>query len=176
MIKIKGLDCCFQTTKGLDFGYGSCIMVILTRKGITMAYMNQQKKAIIASKLKPVLKKYGVKGSLKVNNHSTIVLNVKSGKIDFIENYIGTDAALPHADKMSQDQINFIRKNKSLDVNPYWFQDHYTGKAKAFLTEAFAALKGANWYDNSDAQIDYFNTAYYVSLNIGKWNKPYVLE
>ena len=48
-----------------------------------MAYMNQQKKAIIASKLKPVLKKYGVKGSLKVSNHSTIVLNVKSGKIDF---------------------------------------------------------------------------------------------
>jgi hypothetical protein len=69
--------CCFHATKGLDFRHGSCIMVILTKKGIIMAYMNQQKKAIIASKLKPVLKKYGVKGSLKVSNHSTIVLNVK---------------------------------------------------------------------------------------------------
>ena len=141
-----------------------------------MAYMNQQMKAKIAALLKPILKKYGVKGSLSVRNHSTICLTVKSGKIDFISNYLNTDAALPHGRHLSDYQIGTIRKQNHLDVNPYWFQDHYTGKAKAFLTEAFAALKGANWYDNSDAQIDYFNTAYYVSLNIGKWNKPYVLE
>jgi hypothetical protein len=29
-----------------------------------MAYMNQQKKAVIAAKVKPILKKYGLKGSL----------------------------------------------------------------------------------------------------------------
>ena len=23
---------------------------------------------------------------------------------------------------------------------------------------------------------DYFNTAYYVDINIGKWNKPYEVE
>jgi hypothetical protein len=23
---------------------------------------------------------------------------------------------------------------------------------------------------------DYFNTAYYVDVNIGKWDKPYILE
>ena len=52
-----------------------------------MAYMNQQMKAKIAALLKPILKKYGVKGSLSVRNHSTICLTVKSGKIDFIGNY-----------------------------------------------------------------------------------------
>ena len=68
----------------------------------------------------------------------------------------------------------YIRKNKSIDVNPYWFQDHFTGKAKSFLLETFAAMKSAgNWYDNSDAQVDYFDTAYYVDVNIGSWNKPY---
>jgi hypothetical protein len=140
-----------------------------------MAYMNQEKKAKIAALLKPIMAKYGVKGSLSVNNHSTIVLTVKSGSIDFVENYIKTDAEKPYANHFSEDQVAYIRKNQSVDVNPYWFQDHFTGKAKTFLTEAFRALKGADWYDESDAMVDYFNTAYYVSVNIGKWNKPYML-
>jgi hypothetical protein len=138
-----------------------------------MAWMNQTRKAKIAQALKPVLAKYGVKGSLSVRNHSTICLTVKSGKIDFIENYIKTDAEKPYAKHFSEDQVAYIRKNQSIDVNPYWFQDHFTGKAKAFLTEALQALKSADWYDESDAQTDYFNIAYYVDLNIGKWNKPY---
>ena len=140
-----------------------------------MAYMNQDKKKVIAAKLKPVLKKYGVKGTLSVRNHSSIVLNVKSGPIDFIENYIATDSTNWHGVKMSQDQENYIRKNKALDVNPYWFQEHFSEKAKAFLTEAFDALKGADWYDNSDAQVDYFETSYYFDIHIGRWNKPYEL-
>lgn len=131
-----------------------------------MAYMSQEKKAKIATLLKPILAKYGVKGTLAVRNHSTIVLNVKSGKIDFIENYL--------ADGKCQDE-SFVRRYGSIDVNPYWFQDHFTGKAKAFLTEVFRAMKGADWYDNSDAMTDYFDTAYYVDVNIGKWNKPYLL-
>lgn len=138
-----------------------------------MAYMNQEKKAKIVAAVKPLLKKYGIKGTFAVRGHSTIVLNVKSGKLDFIENYIATDAALPHAGKMSADQIEYIRKNKALDVNPYWFQDHFSGKAKQFLTEVFTGMKSAGWYDRSDAQVDYFDTAYYVDVNIGSWNKPY---
>ena len=133
-----------------------------------MAYMNQEKKAKIVSAVKPILKKYGVKATFAVRNHSTICLNVKAGNIDFIENYIQT------GQRMSEDQVAFIRKNKSIDVNPYWFQDHFSGKAKSFLSEAFTAMKSAgNWYDRSDAQTDYFDTAYYVDVNIGSWNKPY---
>ena len=133
-----------------------------------MAYMNQEKKAKIVSAVKPILKKYGVKATFAVRNHSTISLNVKAGKIDFIENYIQT------GQRMSEDQVAYVRKNKSIDVNPYWFQDHFSGKAKSFLSEAFTAMKSAgNWYDRSDAQTDYFDTAYYVDVNIGSWKKPY---
>lgn len=138
-----------------------------------MAYMNQERKAIIASKLKPIMKKYKVKGTLAVRNHSTICLNLKEGAIDFVENFIQTDANQFSGKKMSADQVAYIRKNQSIDVNPYWFQEHFNGTAKAFLTEAMAALKGAGWYDRSDAMTDYFDTAYYVDINIGKWNKPY---
>lgn len=138
-----------------------------------MAYMNQEKKAKIVAAVKPLLKKYGIKGTFAVRNHMTICLNIKSGSIDFVENYIATDKAKPHAGKMSEDQVAYIRKNKALDVNPYWFQDHFSGKAKAFLSEVFPAMKAAGWYDNSDIQTDYFDTAYYVDVNIGAWNKPY---
>ena len=125
-----------------------------------MAYMNQEKKSVIASKLKPVLKKYGVKGTLSVRNHSSIVLNIKSGKIDFFKDYGDeTDA-----------------RKFGIQVNPYWFHDHFAGKAKQFLTEAFDAMKSAGYYNNTDASIDYFDCAYYYDINIGKWNKPYVVE
>jgi hypothetical protein len=140
-----------------------------------MAYMNQEKKAKISAQLKPILKKYNIKGSLSVRNHSTIVLTLKSGKIDFIENFIETDCKKYNAKVMSAEQIAYIRKNKNLDVNPYWFQEHFTGTAKGFLIETFNALKSANWYDKTDAQIDYFDTAYYCDVNIGSWNKPYTV-
>jgi hypothetical protein len=124
-----------------------------------MAYMNQEMKAKIAKNLKPVLKKYGVKGTLSVSNHSTIVLTLKSGKIDFFADYGDSEDA----------------RKFGIDVNPYWFHEHFTGTSKAFLTEAFRALKSADWYDESDIQTDYFNTAYYFRINVGKWNKPYIL-
>jgi hypothetical protein len=122
--------------------------------------------------LKPILAKYKVKGSLSVRNHITIVLTLKSGAIDFIGNsnrVCGND--------FYQVQRGFKPTTSGYDqVNPYWFQDHYDGDAKAFLTEAFKALKSADWYDESNAMIDYFNIAYYVDINIGKWDRPYILE
>ena len=137
-----------------------------------MAYMNQSKKAVIASKVKPILAKYGMKGSLSVRNHSTICLTLTSGSIDFI------------GDLQEQRQFGYVthkldkqkmRERYELDINPYWFQEHYTGEALAFLSEIIPAMKGADWYDKSDAQIDYFDTAYYFDVNVGKWNKPYTL-
>lgn len=117
-----------------------------------MAYMNQEKKAIIAAKVKPILKKYGLKGSLSVHNHSSISLNLKSGPIDFGGDYI--------------------------QVNHYWLDDHYGDRplALAALKELKEALMAAGYYDNSDAQTDYFDTAYYYNINVGKWNKPYVVS
>jgi hypothetical protein len=137
-----------------------------------MAYMNQERKATIASKVKPILAKYGMKGTLSVRNHMTICLTLTGGNIDFI------------GDLQEQRQFGYVtnkldkakmRERYELDVNPYWFHEHYTGEALAFLSEIFPAMKGADWYDKSDAQVDYFDTAYYIDVNVGKWNKPYNL-
>ena len=131
-----------------------------------MAYMNQEMKAKIAARLKPILKRYGVKGTLAVRNHSTIVLNIKAGRVDFLNDY--TKGANP--------AIRADAEKFGIDVNPYWYQEHFGGESYHFLREAFNALKAADWYDESDAMTDYFNTAYYFRVNIGKWNKPYTLE
>ena len=77
-----------------------------------------------------------------------------------------------HGRKMSQDQIDYIRKNKSLDVNPYWYKEHFSGKARNFLMELLPAMNNGN-HDNSDIQTDYFDVGWYVDVNIGRWNQPY---
>jgi hypothetical protein len=140
-----------------------------------MAYFNQDRKQERAPAIKAILKKYGVKGSLAVRNHSTFVLNIKSGKIDFVENFIQTDMDKPYANKMTQDRIDYLRANNSLDVNPYWYQEHFSGVAKAFLSEVFTAMNKGN-HDNSDIQTDYFDVGWYSDVNIGSWNKPYTVE
>jgi hypothetical protein len=140
-----------------------------------MAYFNQERKQERAPVIKAILKKYGVKGSLAVRNHMTFVLNIKSGKIDFIENYIKTDENKHYGNKMSVDQVASIRKNRSLDVNPYWYQEHFDGKAKSFLKEVFTAMNKGN-HDNSDVQTDYFDVGWYVDVNIGSWDKPYIVS
>jgi hypothetical protein len=135
-----------------------------------MAYMSQEKKAVIAAKIKPILAKYGVKGSLSVSNHMTIVLTLKSGKIDFISNFNKTASQNPRYNEQ-----DFRPSITHVSVNPYWYHEHFSGTAKKFLKEAIAALYGADWFDHSDSQSDYFHTAYYIDLNVGRWNKPYIV-
>ncbi len=138
-----------------------------------MDYVSQERKQSLAPAIKAVLKKYGVKGSLSIRTHSSLVLTIKSGKIDFVENFIETDSKVLHGRKMSQDQIDHIRKNQSVDVNPYWYHEHFSGKAKDFLKEVLAAMNKGN-HNNSDAMTDYFDVGWYVDVNIGRWNQPYV--
>lgn len=135
-----------------------------------MAWMNQERKAKLLPAMKAVCDKYGVKASYAVRHHSTLVINIKQGKLDFIGNY--------NAETLSRYPVGDRRINLAtgyIDVNPYWFHEHFTGSCKNFLTELFAAAKGTEWYDRSDAQTDYFDTAYYIDVNVGQWNKPYAL-
>ena len=133
-----------------------------------MACIRKEDKAIISELMKPILKKYNVKATLSISNNSTIYLNVKSSPIDFIgifnENVVREDF-----------HTNYAVDN--LTINPHWYDSHFKGDeiALSFLKEAHAALKGADWYDNTDVQSDYFDTAYYFYINIGKWDKPYIL-
>lgn len=113
-----------------------------------MAYMSQEQKAKLAPAIKAVLKKYNIKGSIAVRHHSTLVVNIKSGPIDF-----GGD---------------------NIQVNHYYIDSHYSGVAKDFLNELKAAMMEGHW-DHSDAMTDYFSCSWYIDINIGAWDKKYAV-
>ena len=114
-----------------------------------MAYVSKETKKELAPAIKKVLAEYGVKGTIKVNNYSTLVVTLRK-----------VPAGL------------FTNNEITNGVNVYWIDEHFTGTAKKFLTELLAAMKGDKWYDRSDAMIDYFDTAWYNEIKIGEWNKP----
>lgn len=134
-----------------------------------MAYMNQEKKAKIAKLIKPLLKEYGIKGSLAVRHNSTIVLNIAEGPIDFI----GNCDAVRKSKNIPDYNAVVGRECTYLQVNTYHVDSHFSGIAAEFLNRAVNCLQSADWYDRSDIQVDYFDTAYHISINIGHWDKPY---
>ena len=109
-----------------------------------MAYVSKETKAELAPGIKKVLAKYGMKGTLAVKHHATLGCNLKSGPIDF-----GTDS-----------------------VNTYHIDNHFEGVAKEFLLKLKDAMVVGN-HDRSDSMTDYFDVGWYISINVGKWNKPY---
>ena len=123
-----------------------------------MAYMSQEKKQLLAPAIKAILKEYDLKGTLSVEHHSGLVLTIKSGKIDFFSDN----------DKYADLSQRYIQ------VNVYHIEGHYSGRAKEALLKLKAAMSVGN-HDNSDTQTDYFDVGWYVYINVGKWDSPYIL-
>ncbi len=72
--------------------------------------------------------------------------------------------------------VDFGDLDMPKSVNPYHvgtlFEDHQVG----FLEAVIKVIKYGTerqWYDNSDAMTDYFDTAFYLDVEIGRWQKPY---
>lgn len=137
-----------------------------------MAYMSQDRKKEIAENLKKLLKGSGLKYSLSVRHHSTLIITITQGPIDFVQNYIDTLKALPHCQYVESVQRMEKEKPTYLDVNPYWYREHFSGKALDLLKTILGAMNVGN-HDRSDVMSDYFDVGWYVDVKIGKWDKPY---
>ena len=124
-----------------------------------MAFVSQELKARLAPTIKAICKKYGIKATLSVRNHMSLVLTVKQGSIDFY----------------SDMNLEGANRKFHIQVNPYHYQNHFTGRAKDILSEVIPAMYGPDYFDESDIQTDYFHCSHYIDVNIGKWDKPYAL-
>ena len=115
-----------------------------------MAYVSQDDKKMLTPAIKAVLKKYNMKASIAVRHHSTLVVNIKAGAIPF-------------------------DKEDSHSINEYHYERNYADNPKlvAFLDELVPAMKGPDFFDESDAMTDYFHTSHYIDINFGKWNQSY---
>lgn len=129
-----------------------------------MAYMSQEKKKELAPAIKAVMKEFGVKGSIAVHNHSSLIVTLSEGELDINGNYEKTQA---------EKNGRFVSVGGDHSVNPYWIDSNYTGKVKTFLEKLKTAMMNGN-HDNSDIMTDYFDVGWYVNIYVGKWNKPYV--
>jgi hypothetical protein len=112
-----------------------------------MAYMSQENKKALTPAIQAVLKKHNVKGTIAVRHHSTLVVTLQKGLVDF--------------------------KGKD-NVNPYWIAENYADNpaARDLLLELKAAMNTGN-FDNSDSMSDYFSVGWYCDIDIGSWKKPY---
>ena len=131
--------------------------------------MSQEHKKEIAAVVKPILKKYGVKGSLAVRHHAVLVLNIKSGKLDFINNYNRV------AKENYRGHFEFTPAKGNISVNPYHYGNYFDGECLEFMKEVMEALHGPKYFDESDIMTDYFHCSHYIDVNVGKYDKDYEL-
>ena len=115
-----------------------------------MAYISQELKKELAPAIIAVFKKYGMKATLGVRHHSTLIANIKSGAIDFA-----------------------LGDRGYKQVNEYCIEANFEGKAQDFLVELKAAMMMGN-HDNSEPMTDYFDVGWYIEINLGQYNKPYL--
>jgi hypothetical protein len=67
-------------------------------------------------------------------------------------------------------------------INQYWLDDNWSAPVAKVFKKILEIIKtapakaegGEQWFDKSDSQTDYFYTAFYINMQAGKWNKPYV--
>lgn len=137
-----------------------------------MAYINQNEKRELAPAIKTVLKKYKMKGTVAIRHHSTLVVNIRSGSLDIIQNWFDTVTKKGTVNSYG----DIMAKPEYIQVNEYWIDENYSGIVRDFLNELVSAMKGENWFNKSDIQSDYFHIKHYVSVNVGNWDKPYIVE
>lgn len=127
-----------------------------------MAYMSQEKKAKIAAMLKEVMPS-GYKYSLSVRDHSEIVLTIASAPIDLV--------------KLAKESGKYSSLDNYVQVNSHYMHEHFKGtEVHELFCKIQKAMYGADYFDDSDIMTDFHHCAYYVSVNIGKWNKPFVVK
>jgi hypothetical protein len=132
-----------------------------------MAYIRTEEVAEIRKALKA---KYGSKFKFSVTRRDrglAVTVAIMAGKTDFSDLW---------ADKKPGDYGYGHR-----DINCYHVTEkNYGPHAKLFSdivkiikTAPATAEGGRAWFDESDAMTDYFHTAYYFDLHVGKWDRVY---
>ena len=125
-----------------------------------MAYIKTEEVSAIRNELKKRFGHTGLKFGVRKMHHSSVHVTIKSGTIDFSDHF-------SHGEGYAQ-------------INHYHL-DMY-GEHEKLFEDILNVIKvapadadgGREWFDKSDIMTDYFHTAFYISMNIGSWDKPYV--
>lgn len=124
-----------------------------------MAFIKTEEVAQIRKELKEAFPQ--LKFGVRKHHHSSVDVTIKAGTVDFSD---------------------ILDDNGYSQVNQYWLTENRVGKHVKLFEKIIDIIKtapakvpgGRAWFDESDSMTDYFHTAFYFSINVGAWNKPYV--
>ena len=136
-----------------------------------MAYMNQERKAKLATGIKAIMPK-DWKYSLSTDGYS-ITMTIMSAPVDLIAEVTRnlTEARRERGDDAYDYASNPI---KDIDVNTHWLQNYFDDSLKTF--EAIVKAMNEGNHNRSDSQTDYFDVGWYIHVKIGRWDKPFTVK
>ena len=140
-----------------------------------MAYISQEEKKELMPGIKKVLKTYGMKGTVSIRHHSTLIVTLTEGELDLIrvENEIRKErhARNPYLQLYLITNESFQQSYHHLDK----FVELGEHLVHNFYQNMFKAMKGDKWFDKSDMMTDYSHIAYYCYIDVGRSrDKPYI--
>ena len=134
-----------------------------------MAYISTPEVAAIRKQLKAEMPEY--KFSVKKCHHSSVTVAFMKGpaweEFQTRDRYTG--------------EYSTATMDDHEQLNHHWATDFYGEKNGAIIKKVEKIIKtapgtvedGREWFDESDSMSDYFHTAFYMSIHIGAWDKPY---
>ena len=136
-----------------------------------MAHVSQKEKKEKLLKLKPLFAKYGIRATLSINHHSTLLLNIWESRIDFIGQYNTYKINNPSQYSGTTEARTSVQLYTGCG-RPMEFKQ-FEGESREFLLKANQILQEGN-FDNSDSMTDYFHVGFYSEINIGNWEKDFI--
>jgi hypothetical protein len=133
-----------------------------------MAYLNAQDVQAIRKELKETFPKFKF-GVRKGAGSLSVTVAVKAGPTDFSSLFKDE-----YSQKRRYAQINGYHLGNYGEHTEFFTRVQEIIKTAPSRGEGFR--KGEGWYDRSDAMTDYFDTAYYIDINVGAWDKPYEVK
>ena len=130
-----------------------------------MAYLNAADVKQIRLELKETFPDF--KFGVRKRDSMAVSVTVKSGPTDFSSLFKDEYSA-----KRQYVQINGYHIDKFYGEHAEFFKQVQT-IIKTAPARGEGYRKGEGWYDRSDAMVDFFDTAYYIDINVGSWDKPY---
>ena len=136
-----------------------------------MAYIStEQVKEIRDSLKREFPAKDGWKFSVRREHASSVTVAVLAGPIEFclytLPDFVDWQGpAHMHPERR-------LTRQTYAQVNQYHYKERWDAESEDVFDRMLAIIK-KDWWDESDSMTDYFNTAFYFHLNIGKWDKPY---
>lgn len=138
-----------------------------------MAYISQETKKELTPAIKAVLKKHGMKGTVSIRYGTGLNVNITSGVLDLLgywNKYMNRNRKLQNLPIINDEDFSIDHP-----IVPPSCEEYYDNKIENFISELLSAMKTSEWADKSDVMSDYFNITYYVSINVGRYDKPYFL-